>query len=43
MIKELNLDSLERFKKVLIVKKLFFSEKIIILEKEIVISKTKKL
>ena len=43
LIKELNLDSSERFKKVLIVKKLLFPKRIIILEKEIVISKTKKL
>ena len=42
MIKELNLDSSKRFKEVLIVKKLFFSKKIIILEKEITISETKK-
>ena len=43
LTKELNLDSLKRFKEALIVKKLLFSEKIIILEKEIVISETKKL
>ena len=43
MTKELNLDLLEGFEEALIVKKLFFSRKIIISEKEIVISKTKKL
>ena len=43
LTKELNLDSLERFKEALIVKKLLFSGKIIISEKEITISETKKL
>ena len=43
LTKELNLDLLERFKKTLIVKKLLFPKKIIISEKEIIISKTKKL
>ena len=39
LTKKLNLDLLERFKEALIVKKLLFTEKIIILEKEITISK----
>ena len=43
LIKELNLDSLKRFEEALIVKKLLFSRRIIILEKEITISKAKKL
>ena len=43
LTKELTLDLLERFKETLIVKKLFFSKKIIISEKEITISETKKL
>ena len=43
LTKELNLDSSERFKETLIVKKLFFSKKIIISKKEITISKIKKL
>ena len=43
MIKELNLDLLEEFKEALIIKKLLFFEKIILLEKEITISETKKL
>ena len=43
LTKELNLDSSEGFKEALIVKKLLFPKKIIISEKEIVISKTKKL
>ena len=42
-LSKLNLNSLERFKEALIVKKLFFSKKIIISEKEIAISKIKKL
>ena len=37
MTKELSLDPLERFEEALIVKKLFFSKKIIISEKEITI------
>ena len=43
MTNKLNLDSSERFEEALIVKKMFFSEKIIISEKEITISETNKL